>query len=882
MALLVGELYARVTSDSSAYRRDMQQVDQQGAASAKLAEKHGLQIANARKAEENAAGKVRVALAALEDLRNKGGASASQLAAAEERLAAAKRGLAAATDKANFALKAAVVAQENAATKAVELAAKTEEAGRQIELTDRKAGKAVGSMLALGAAGGGAGAAIMGGMAAVPVLLTLIAATALAAEEDVSDAWQNTGSEAAATVKEMAEPLRDELVLAAGQATAGLRQIAPAVKEMAADAGPGVTMLIDGMVKLATNAMPGAQKAVERSQPAFAGLNALLDRTGRGLGDFFSEISEGAPAAGREAGDLGRLLEDLLGSTGRLLAMLANEGQGVWSQTVDVIDQTTDAALGLGETALPSVASSASTVLTVMSRVLDVLGPAAPLLGTIGGAMLSYKVGAAVVGTAGDALTRLGGRLQDTAAKSEKGAGGLGRFGGALGAIGPYGALAGGSLLALIAITDQLYGSTDKLAGGLMAGGNAAEAAEKQLDSNERTLAGLHATGSLVAAGFGKLFVPTMRDAEKAVSDQRASMTSLQRAQVDAAKAAADHDRATEKYGSSSNAAAQASVTLAMRQKDLERAQYDAAQATKTLLDRLTEQQALALGLAGGNLRLRMATNQYEQAQHSLNETLKTGTASELEITAAKQGVEQAALSVVEAARQESLAHYANQGSVEAQTAALNAGNATALEMASTMSGPLPAALAIAIAGMDETALSALGATREIDGTGSAVIRLPNGKIVRLSAEDLATAKINDVHTAINNLPGSKTIELHIKQLVSTTGPTMADLGNPAAVLPPTGNRASGGPVLRGHLYGIHEQGAEVFVPGSDGTILNADRTGKLLDALAAMESGGGIPTQRGGNTIIIQELHQHQVRTLPTAQELRNVLHDVEVQYGE
>lgn len=881
MALLVGELYARVTSDSSAYRRDMDQVDAKGSASAKLAEKHAIQITQARKAELDATGKVRVAMAALEELQTKGNVSASKMAAAQERLAAAQRTLAVAEDKTAASTRAATDAMEKAATGAAELADAEAKAGKEIERTDRRAGRAIGSLIGLGAAGGLAGAGIVGGLALVPLLLAGIAAAALKADENVSEAFGNLASEGKSTVQEIAEPLRDELVKAAGQAAKGLRMIAPELKQMVDDSGPAVTMLVDGFVKLAVNALPGARKAAAESEHTMAGLNAMLEHTGAGLSDFFSEMSTEAPAAGREMGDLGRLLEDLLGTTGSLLAMLSGEFQGTWARTVGVLDQTTDVALDLGETALPSVASSASTVLGVVSKLLGVLGPLAPVLGTIGGVLLSYKAGAAIVGTASDALGRLGGRMETASVGGSKLTGATRGLGSALGSIGPWGAIAGGSLLALLAVTDQLYGSTDKLATGLMAGGNAAESASKQLRQNAADAALMQTSSNGLVALYGRLFVPTMKDAEKAVSEQRASMTSLQRAQVDAAAAVADHSSAVEKYGTNSAQARAASALLVQKHEDLERVQYEAAAATKTLTDRLLEQQAAALGLANDNLRLRMATTNYEQAQHNLNETLKTGTATALEIKSAKEGVESAALSVIEAAGKETLAHYANKDSAEATTAALNAQNAKALELAAGMSGPLPAALAITIANMDDAALAALGVTRQVDGTKQTIKTL-DGKTIVIDAKDGATPVINDVQGKINNMKGT-TLDIHIRQLLSTTpapGQGPADLGNPAAVLPPP-KRHAGGPVLSGHYYEVNEQGREFFVPGTDGAMLNADKTSKLLDILAAGGDGASAAAPTG-RTIVIENLNLNGVPTLPTTEQLRNALHDLDVKYGD
>lgn len=880
MALLVGELFARITSDSSGYRRDMEKVDAQGASSAKLAEKHALQITQARKAELDATGKVRVAMAALEELQAKGNVSATKMAAAQERLAAAKRALATATERVTVTQNAAVAAQQKATAKAAELAAKEEEAGRQIEFADRHAGRFTATLLGMAVAGGGAGAAITGGLAAVPVLLALIAAKALSARDDVSDAWTALGSEASDTIERIAAPLSDELVTAAGQATVGLRRITPELKAMAEEGGPSVTMLVDGFVRLAVNAMPGARRAAAESQATFAGLNAMLDRTGTGLSDFFEETAEAAPAAGRAAGDAGRLIEDLLGSLGSLAADLAQQGAGPWSQFVGVVDQTTDATVGLGENGLPLVASAASNLLSVVSRVLDVLGPLAPLLGTIGGILLSYKAGAAIVGVAGDALGRLGGRLETTTVGSSRTTGAVRGLGSALGVIGPYGAIAAGGLLAVDAAATAAFGSTDQLAQGLMAGGNAADQATKKLGANTVAVNAAKTAGGDMAGVLADLLIPTMRDAEKTVSDQRASMTTLQRAQIDAAAAAADHSLAVEKYGPTSSRAIAASALLTQAQDALKRAQAQAADATKTLTDRLIEQQALALGLANDNLRLRIATTNYEQAQKSLNDTLKTGTASELEIKAAKEGVESAALSVIQASGLEAAAHYANKDSVEAQTSALNAQNAKALELAASMTGPLPLALATVIANMDDAALSALGATREIDGTNTAVITLKDSKTIKIDANDQATPVIHDIQNKINAMKGTS-LDIHIRQLVSTTGPPLADLGNPAAVLPPP--RAGGGDVRGGHAYQINEHGQELFAPGMDGAIIPATQTRHLMTLLDAMSDRGApaLAAATNGRSTTVYVTMQA-VKSLPTAQQLRDVLHDVDVIYDD
>ncbi|XVV05825.1 hypothetical protein ACQPW3_10715 [Actinosynnema sp. CA-248983] len=808
MALLIGELYARVTSDSSAYRRDMDKVDAKGEASAKLAEKHARQIANAHKTT-----------------------------------------------------------------------------GQQVEDVDRKAGKYAATLLSMGAAGGAAGALITGGLVAVPVVLAAIGAAALATRDDVSEAGSALASEAREAMRSIAEPLADEVVKATGQVATGLRMIRPELRGMAEDGGPAVTMLVDGVIKLSTHAMPGMRKAVREGSTEMAGLNAMLERTGDGLSDFFEEIVKGAPAASRGMGDTGRVVEDLLGSVGRLAAQLANSGAGPWHQFVGVVDQTTDAALDLSEDALPAVASSASTVLGVLERILAVAGPLAPHLGTIAGILLSYRAGAAILGTVGDGFGRLGNRVEENAKGTGRAAGAARSLGSAMSGAGAAGAILGGALLATSAAADHFYGSSDALTQGLMSGGNAAAEARKQLKENDAVLASLGARTDLVSV-VQRLFVTGTRDASEAVSEQRASMTSLQRAQVDAKAAAAEYSRVVEAEGEYSNAAAGASAALVRAQSDLKRAQYEAAQATKTLNDKLIEHQAIALGLASDNLRLRMATTAYEESQHRLNEVLKDGTATELEVRSAQEQREMAALRVIEATRLASLAGVENKESAEAQAAATRDANAAALNLAADSEGPVAKALATFIANLDDASLAAIGATREVDGTKQTIKTL-EGKTVTIDAQDLATSKILEIQRHIDSLPESTTLDVHVKQLLSTSylpDFAPANLGDPTEVLRNgTGmpRRASGGPVLRGHAYQINENGQEFFVPGMDGTIIDARKTSMLLNALNGLD-GADLSLGDKPNKSVTFNITMHSTRALPTAQELRDVLHDVEVMYGD
>lgn len=904
MALLVGELYAKVTADTADARRDMEKFDQAGAASAAKAAANARKIEASRKAEEDAAGKVRVAEAALEALRGKEGVTDAQLVRATEALAAARRKHdsqiqttlrlqqeavllkeqeAAATERAAAAVEAKAAKDEQAAAKLRAKAVAEALAAREAERGNRSVLAFTGSLIGAGVAGGVAGTAIAAGLVGVPVVLAGIAIAMQRTSNDMVRTWTDTTSELADGAEDVTAPLRDELVLAADQVTAGFRRMRPELKAMAADAGPSITMLVDGVVRLSTNALPGMRKSVQESGQAVAGLNALMDHAGRGASDFFAEITEGAPAAGRSAGELGLMLEDLLGFGGRIVAMLANDFQGTFADARVVIDQTTDAAESLGEGAFPALASTGSTVLGVLSSILDILGPMAPAIGTVVGVMLSARAGAAIFGAAGDVVGRVGDRMQATEQKSGRLGSSVRGLGTALSFIGPYGAIAGAALFGVAAGAEAAFGSVDELTAKLMAGGAAAEQASMKLGQNEVALNALTSFGKKV----GELFVPSMSQATVEIAKQREAMTVLQRAQVDASAASANHSLAIDRFGKNSEQAQNASAILGLRQQQLRDAQYEAARATQTLVDRMQEQLNLSLTLAGSNLALRMSTTSYQQAQKNLNDVLKTGTASELEIKAAKEQVESAGQNLIIAAGKEAAAHYANQQSVDAQTASLKAQQAKAIELASTMEGPLPLALQTVIANMDDTALAANGVTKTVDGAGNAVYRLPPGKTMEIKANDHATKIIDHVQHKLDNMR-DRWVNVFINEVIGNS--TRNDNPHNLPLPLPTGGvqpRADGGAFKANQLLKVGERGEEYAMFPADGHMFTAAET-RAIDQMMnrSQSTGGDVSVPRGdassaaagsnGRSVHIGELHLHEVKSLPSKQWIRNQLHDI------
>ena len=280
----------------------------------------------------------------------------------------------------------------------------------------------------------------------------------------------------------------------------------------------------------------------------------------------------------------------------------------------------------------------------------------------------------------------------------------------------------------------------------------------------------------------------------------------------------------------------------------------------------------------------------------------KSGTASALELDQANLTVEQSMISVINAAGQEALAHFQNKDSVDAQTAAVNASNGAALQLAASMNGPLPQALLTVVAGMNDSSLSAIGATRSITGTNDAVINLRDGKTITITAKDLASAKLNELD---DRQLDAKI--LYIDLITRTDNKVAPDW------LSPGKNRG-------GWIPGAGPDVDSRLTPTTPGEFVvtrkAAQRYGPWLEAINAAAGGdvrmpesglAAIPTARlpipdtaasmgrvpalsggsasagggaGGRTMNVT-VNMNAVKTLPTARELENVLHDVQLRYG-
>jgi hypothetical protein len=122
--------------------------------------------------------------------------------------------------------------------------------------------------------------------------------------------------------------------------------------------------------------------------------------------------------------------------------------------------------------------------------------------------------------------------------------------------------------------------------------------------------------------------------------------------------------------------------------------------------------------------------------------------------------------------------------------------------------------------------------TAEIEGLRGKYLELPSSVTTTLIAHtgDAQNA-IAQLQAALNNVH-DKTVTITTRNAVINSLSVSTQLG-----------RASGGPVKKGQIYKVGEQGQELFLPNQDGQIIDATSTKALLDRLAPSGLGGASVT---------------------------------------
>lgn len=251
----------------------------------------------------------------------------------------------------------------------------------------------VGAFAGLPAAAGIAAAATIGALAAVPLALVAGAAKIQAGNERVEASYGRLAETATTVMKRASSVLVDDLVEGTNRLEVGMRRLEPAITGAFRLAKPAVQGIVDSVMVLTDEALPGVITGLTKTQDAMDGVEALSRGVGRGVSDMFTNMSAGSKSAAVNAGTLGRIVQDLGGFLGTTLANLSNGGTTVLPMFANALSLVYGIVTNLTGSGFSPLVAGVSGFITVVSGALGLIqsltgglsGVLSPLLAMIGG-----------------------------------------------------------------------------------------------------------------------------------------------------------------------------------------------------------------------------------------------------------------------------------------------------------------------------------------------------------------------------------------------------------------------------------------------------------------------------------------------------------------
>lgn len=150
-----------------------------------------------------------------------------------------------------------------------------------------------------------------------------IGAAILKSRPEIKAAFGGLVKEAKNILTAAAEPLIKPFQDAAKQFNLTLLGLTPQIHAAFAGSAPLVAPLVNGLNQLAEGVLPGLIRLIQSGQPVFDALGQSLGILGQSVGQAFSNISAGGPAAGQALIDVARLLGKLIEGVSLLIVGLA-------------------------------------------------------------------------------------------------------------------------------------------------------------------------------------------------------------------------------------------------------------------------------------------------------------------------------------------------------------------------------------------------------------------------------------------------------------------------------------------------------------------------------------------------------------------------------
>lgn len=231
-------------------------------------------------------------------------------------------------------------------------------------------------------AAGAAAAGTLAALAALPVGFAAAAVMLQGTNEDVANSFVKLGDTSLGVMRRASSVLVDELVVGADRLETGVRRLEPVLTGAFQRSSPAVEGLTDSVLVFADEALPGMITGLTKTEDAMRGVQALSKGAGRGVSDFFANVSAGSASAATNAGTLGRIVQDLLGFAGSLLANLSNGGTTVLPMFANALSMIYGIVLQLTGSGIGPLVAGVSSFITVVSGALGVVQS---LAGGVGG-----------------------------------------------------------------------------------------------------------------------------------------------------------------------------------------------------------------------------------------------------------------------------------------------------------------------------------------------------------------------------------------------------------------------------------------------------------------------------------------------------------------
>lgn len=224
-----------------------------------------------------------------------------------------------------------------------------------------------------------------------------------------------------------------------------------------------------------------------------------------------------------------------------------------------------------------------------------------------------------------------------------------------------------------------------------------------------------------------------------------------------------EHDKAADAV-QGEKGATDGSTEAKKRNADAAR---DAASATKEQTESIYKLQDAVLGSINKDIGYRQSVIATKDAQTAFTDAVKAHGVKSQEAAEAGLSLESAQVRQAQAARDLAFANSKATEETGKSADATRAYTNEVLGMAMSAGNNATPALKSMVAGLSQTDLQAAGATRSIDGAGNAIIKLPNGKEIKVEAKDLATGPIE----AIAAKKYTATVWLYLKEAPAGSSP---------------------------------------------------------------------------------------------------------------